>query len=171
MSWKETRSLTSLWTKNFSVLRATRTDGGGNVAADALAQRNQVNIENKSLGLNLKWHANDNLTVTFDAHGSEAVSQPNGELNERLYLIQGPYGATYDLAYSGTGVDISVDNSGAWRGTCQFGIDDPGGFGFVGELGATEFGCSRGTYAGFQDPNGFCPAGHRSPYHRNRQHG
>jgi TonB-dependent receptor len=145
--------------ENFSVLRATRTDGGATVAADALAQQNQVNIENKSLGLNLKWHANDNLTVTFDAHDSEAVSQPNGELNERLYLIQGPYGATYDLAYSGTGVDIAVDNSGAWRGTCQYGIDDPGGFGFVGELGATEFGCSRGTYAGFQDPNGFAPLG------------
>ena len=145
--------------ENYSVLRVTRTDGAGNRAADALAQQNQVNIENKSLGLNLKWHANDNLTVTFDAHDSEAVSQPNRELNERLYLIQGPYGAVYDLTYSGAGVDISVDNSGAWRGTCQFGIDDPGGFGFVGELGSDVLGCSRASYAGFQDPSGFSPLG------------
>ncbi|MDJ0748216.1 MAG: TonB-dependent receptor [Woeseiaceae bacterium] len=145
--------------ENFSVLRATRTDGAGNVAADVLAQRNKVNIENKSLGLNVEWHANDNLTVTFDAHDSEAVSQPSGELNERLYIIQGPYGDVFDLTYSGSGVGISVDNTSAWRGTCQFGIDDPAGFDTFGELGADVFGCSRATYNGFQDPNGFSGLG------------
>ena len=145
---------------NFSVLRATRADGAGNVAADALAQQNRVNIENDQIGLNLKWHANDNLTITFDAHDSSAESQPNGELNERLYLIQGPFNGVYDLTYSGSGVGISVDGSGAFRGTCQFGINDPGGFGFVGELGATDFGCGNiPGVDGFQDPDGFSPLG------------
>jgi TonB-dependent receptor len=145
--------------ENYSVLRATRTDGAGNLAADALAQRNQVKVENESLGLNLKWHANDNLTVTFDAHDSEAVSQPSGQLNERLYIIQGPYGDVFDLTYSGAGVGIAVDNSSTWRGTCQYGIDDATGFGAFGELGATVPGCSRAAYNGFQDPEGFAPLG------------
>jgi len=142
--------------QNFSVLRATRAGH----AADILAYQNQLNIENESIGLNLEWHVNDNLKLTFDAHDSEAKSQPNGELNDRNYIIQGPAGSIFDLTYDGAGVDIAVDDAAAFRGTCQFGINDPGGFGFVGEIGATTFGCGDVPGVdGYQDPDGFSGLG------------
>ncbi|MCG8371350.1 MAG: TonB-dependent receptor, partial [Proteobacteria bacterium] len=120
----------------------------------------QLNVENESIGLNVEWQANDDLVVTFDAHDSEAVSQPNGELNDRLYIIQGPAGGVYDLTYNGAGVDIGIDDSAAFRGTCQFGINDPGGFGFVGEVDAAGFGCGNVPGVdGFQDPDGFSGLG------------
>ena len=141
---------------NYSVLRATRAGH----AADILAYQNQTNIENDSIGLNLEWRVNDNLALTFDAHDSQAQSQPNGELNDRNYIIQGPAGAIFDLAYDGAGVNIGVEDSGAFRGTCQFGINDPGGFGFVGEIGANTFGCGNiPGVDGFQDPSGFSGLG------------
>ena len=142
--------------ENFSVLRATRT--GHQV--DALAYRNETQIENDSIGLNLQWQVNDTLAVRFDAHNSTAESQPSGELNDRNYIIQGPLGAVFDLTYDGAGVYIDVDESGAFRGTCQFGINDPGGFGFVGEIGATDFGCGNVPGVdGYQDPSGFSGLG------------
>ena len=142
--------------QNFSVLRATRAGH----AADILAYQNELQIENDSIGLNLKWDVNDRLTLTFDAHDSEAKSQPNGELNDRNYIIQGPAGSIFDLTYDGAGVDIAIDDSAAFRGTCQFGINDPGGFGFVGEIGATTFGCGDiPGVDGYQDPDGFSGLG------------
>ena len=145
---------------NFSVIQATRANGGGNLAADVLAYDNELNIENDSIGLNIDWQMNDNLTLTFDAHNSQAQSQPNGELNDRAYLIQGPYGGVFDLAYDGNGVYVDVDNTNVSRGTCQFGINDPGGFGFVGEIGSPNFGCGDiPGVDGFQDPDGFSGLG------------
>ncbi|MGV6806764.1 MAG: TonB-dependent receptor, partial [bacterium] len=141
--------------ENYSVLHATR----ANHAADAIAYQNELNVENDSIGLNIEWQANDNLTLTFDAHDSQAESQPDGELNDRTYLIQGPSGSIFDLTYSGDGVDIDVDDSGAFRGTCQYGITEPDGFGVFGEIGATEPGCSTNFVDGFLDPNGFSPLG------------
>ena len=142
--------------ENFSVLRATR--AGHN--ADVLSFRNQTLVENDSIGLNLKWQVNDSLALTFDAHDSRAQSQPSGELSDRNYLIQGPMGNIFDLAYSGSGVNIAVDESGAFRGTCQYGINDPGGFNFVGEIDAPTYGCGNiPGVTGFQDPDGFSPLG------------
>ncbi|MEM1174831.1 MAG: TonB-dependent receptor [Pseudomonadota bacterium] len=141
---------------DFSVVRATR----AGTAADILAYQNQTNIENESIGLNINWQVNDDLAITLDYHDSEAVSQPNGELNDRNYIIQGPAGAIFDLAYNGAGVTIGVDDAAAFRGTCQFGINDPGGFGFAGEIGATTFGCGNiPGVDGFQDPDGYAGLG------------
>ncbi|MDJ0657089.1 MAG: TonB-dependent receptor [Xanthomonadales bacterium] len=142
--------------ENFSVQRYTRF----NHQADVLAYENRLNVENESLGLNVEWQVNDRLVLTFDAHDSEAVSQPNGELSDRTYIIQGPLGSVFDLTYSGAGVNIAVDESGAFRGSCQFGINDPGGFGFVGEIGADSPGCGNiPGVDGFQDPDGFSGLG------------
>ncbi len=142
--------------QNYSVLTATR----AGTAADILAYQNQTNIENESIGLNINWQVNDDLAVTLDYHDSEAVSQPNGELNDRNYIIQGPAGAVFDLRYDGAGVYVDVEDSAAFRGTCQFGINDPGGFGFVGEIGATTFGCGNiPGVDGYQDPSGFSGLG------------
>jgi TonB-dependent receptor len=136
---------------NFSVLGYTRAGH----QTDILAYQNETVIENDSIGLNLKWHATDTLSLTLDAHTSEAVSQPNGELNDRNYIIQGPAGSIFDLAYDAAGVAIAIDDSGAFRGTCQFGINDPTGFDFVGEIGSTEFGCGNiPGVDGFQSPVG-----------------
>jgi TonB-dependent receptor len=136
---------------NFSVLGYTRAGH----QTDILAYKNETVIENDSIGLNLKWHATDTLSLTLDAHSSDAVSQPNGELNDRNYIIQGPAGSIFDLVYDGAGVAIAIDDSGAFRGTCQFGINDPTGFDFVGEIGATEFGCGNiPGVDGFQSPVG-----------------
>ncbi len=141
---------------NYSVLHATRAGH----AADILAYQNELNIENESFGLNLKWQVNDRLMITFDAHDSEAKSQPNGELNDRNYIIQGPAGSIFDLSYGGGGVSIAVDDSAAFRGSCQFGINDPGGFDFVGEPGADTFGCQNiPGVDGFQDPDGYSGLG------------
>ena len=128
--------------------------------ADILAYQNELVVENDSIGLNIDWQVNDNLTLTFDAHDSSAESQPGGELNDRNYIIQGPLGSIFGLTYDPTSVQIGVDDSGAFRGTCQFGINDPGGFGFVGEIGATDFGCGNiPGVDGFQDPDGFSGLG------------
>jgi TonB-dependent receptor len=141
---------------NFSLLSANRVGA----AADVQAYENETKVENESFGLNVKWLVNETLMVTFDAHDSQAESQPNGELNDRNYIIQGPLGNVFDLNYNGGGVKIGIDDSGANRGTCQFGIDDPGGFGFVGEPGADDFGCgSIPGVDGFQDPDGFSGLG------------
>ncbi len=141
---------------NFSVLGATRAGH----QADALAYQNETVIENESFGLNLDWNVNDALTLTLDAHSSDAVSQPNGQLNDRNYLIQGPLGSVFDLTYDGRGVYIDVEDSGAFRGTCQFGINDPTGFDTFGEIDAPGFGCGNiPGVDGFQDPDGFSGLG------------
>ena len=141
---------------NYSVLRATRFGQ----AADVQAYENETKVENESFGLNVKWDVNDTLRVTFDAHDSSAESQPDGELNDRNYIIQGPLGNVFDLRYNGGGAYVSVDDSGAYRGTCQFGINDPDGFGFAGEPGADDFGCGNiPGVDGFQDPDGFSGLG------------
>jgi len=86
---------------------------------------NELVIENDSLGLNIDWQFNDRLSFVFDAHSSEAVSQPDGELNDNLQLIQGPLGINFAMGYSESGVDISVDDAGAFRGQDQFGGGAP----------------------------------------------
>ncbi len=123
---------------NNSLLRVTRSDS----AADAIFYQNQLNIENDSFGLNVKWDVNDSLRLTLDAHSSQAESQPGDELADVTQIAQGPLGNTFDISYRPTGVDISVDDSGAFRGDQQFGGGAP-------VPGVT----------GFQSPAGFSPLG------------
>jgi TonB-dependent receptor len=125
-------------TENYTVASANRLNG----AADALVYENELVIENDSIGLNIEWEVNDRLSFEFDAHSSEAVSQPDGELNDNLQLIQGPLGINFALDYSADGVNIAVDDSGAFRGQAQFGGGDP-----------------RPGVDGFQDVDGFSPLG------------
>ena len=125
-------------TENFTVASGTRT----NTAADSIVYENKLSIENDSFGLNLDWQVNDTLTLTFDAHSSDAVSQPGDEINDNTQILQGPLGIDFDLAYSSGGVAIVVDDSGAFRGVDQFGGGDP-------RPGVTEF----------QDVDGFSPLG------------
>ncbi len=125
-------------TENFTVASATRT----NTAADAIVYENELIIENDSFGLNVDWAVNDTLSLNFDAHSSKAVSQPGGEISDNTQILQGPLGIDFDLAYTPTGVNIVVDDSGANRGEDQFGGGAP-------RPGVTEF----------QDVDGFSPLG------------
>lgn len=125
-------------TSNYTIDAANRLGG----AADALVYENELVVENDSVGLNIQWTVNDSLSFSFDAHNSTAESQPDGELNDNLQLIQGPLGINFGLDYSGNGVDIVVDDSGAFRGQDQFGGGEP-------RPGVDEF----------QSVNGFSPLG------------
>ncbi|MEH6518204.1 MAG: TonB-dependent receptor [Halioglobus sp.] len=123
---------------NNSLLRATRSG----VGSDAIWYKNELNIENDSIGLNIDWQANETMRLTFDAHSSTAESQPGSELADVTYITQGPLGNIFDLTYSGSGVDIAIDDSGAFRGDGQFGQGDP-----------------VAGVDGFQSPAGFSPLG------------
>ncbi len=125
-------------TDTFTVASATRT----NAAADAIVYENQLQIENDSFGLNIDWAVNDVLSLEFDAHSSEAVSQPGDEIADNTEILQGPLGINFDLAYSPTGVTIGVDDSAAFRGEDQFGQGAP-----------------RPNVTEFQDVDGFSPLG------------
>lgn len=124
--------------ENNSLLRVTRSDS----AADAIFYQNELNIENDSFGLNVKWDVNESLRLSLDAHSSQAESQPGAELADVTQIAQGPLGNTFDIRYRPEGVDISVDDSGAFRGDQQFGGGAP-------VAGVT----------GFQSPAGFSPLG------------
>ncbi len=125
-------------TDTFTVASATRT----NAAADSIVYENQLQIENDSIGLNIEWQARDNLRFEFDAHTSEAVSQPGDEIADNTEILQGALGINFDLSYSPGGVNIVVDDSGAFRGVEQFGGGDP-----------------RPGVDSFMDPDGFSPLG------------
>ncbi len=122
----------------YSVLHAVRSGA----AADALVYNNELLLENNSIGLNLKWQVSDSLQLMFDGHSSSAESQPDGQLNDALYMAQGPLGHTIDLTYSSNGLDAIIDDSGSFRGNQQFGGGSP--------LPGVD---------GFQDPTGFAPLG------------
>jgi TonB-dependent receptor len=123
---------------NNSLLRATRTG----VGSDAIWYKNKLEIENDSIGLNIDWQANETLRLSFDAHSSTAESQPGNALADVTYITQGPLGNTFDLTYSGSGVDIAIDDSAAFRGEDQFGQ-----------------GADVAGVTGFQSPAGFSPLG------------
>jgi TonB-dependent receptor len=135
-------------TENFTVASASRTSGtfdpllGQGIGADAIVYENELLIENDSIGFNIDWQVNDTLNLTFDAHTSEAVSQPGGEISDNTQILQGPLGINFDLAYRPDGVDILVDDSAAYRGQNQFGQGPP-------RPGVDEF----------QSVNGFSPLG------------
>lgn len=135
-------------TENYTVASASRTSGtfdpafGQGIGADSIVYENELIIENDSIGFNIDWQVNDALNLTFDAHTSEAVSQPGGEISDNTQILQGPLGINFDLAYRPDGVDIVVDDSAAYRGEDQFGQGVP-------RAGVDEF----------QDVNGFSPLG------------
>lgn len=124
--------------QNDSLLHITR----GASAADAIWYENQLDIENDSIGLNVDWQANETLRLTFDVHSSKAESQPDADLADVTYIAQGPLGNVFDLTYSGRGVNIAIDDSGAFRGEEAFG----GGAPVPG-------------VDGYQSPAGFSPLG------------
>ena len=68
-------------------------------AADFLSYENEPNIENDSVGLDLDRQVNDRLNLNFDAHTSESRSQPDGELNDLLFLLQGSQNVAFDFSY------------------------------------------------------------------------
>ncbi|GLS24290.1 TonB-dependent receptor [Marinibactrum halimedae] len=123
-------------TQNFTLDSVTRSLS----AVDSLAYINELKVENESVGFNVQWDLTDTLTLSFDAHSSSAESQPGGELNDRLYLIQGPVGQVVDLDYSGNGVSVEVDDSGSFRNSDVEGERLP-------------------NIDNFQDPDGFSPLG------------
>ena len=125
-------------TDTFTVQSALRT----NTAADSIVYENQLQIENDSIGLNIDWVVNDNLTLNFDLHSSQAESQPGNEINDNTQILQGPLGINFDLAYSPGGVTIGVDDAGAFRGEDQFGGGAP-----------------RPGVTSFMDVDGFSPLG------------
>ena len=143
-------SNTSL-TENFTLDSVTRT-----FAADVFAYNNELVVENDSFGLNFDWQVTETLNLSLDVHQSKAQSQPDGELNDNLALIQGPLGISQTIDYSGSGFDVTLDESGAFRGTCQFGINAPTD-GFLDPNGNP---CANlPNVDGFADRDGFAPLG------------
>jgi len=106
---------------NNSLLSVTR----ANSAADAIFYRNRLEVENDSVGLNIKWNVNDKLQLDFDAHSSKAESQPGGELADVTQIAQGPLGNTFGIRYRPKGIDIGINDSGAFRGDQAFGGGNP----------------------------------------------
>ncbi len=129
-------------TDTFTVASASRTSNVAGIAADSIVYENRLEIENDSIGLNVEWQLNDTLSLEFDAHTSQAESQPGGEINDNTQILQGPLGINFDLAYSPGGVNIIVDDSGAFRGEDQFGGGPP-----------------RPNVTSFMDVDGFSPLG------------
>ncbi len=97
-------------------------------AADFLSYENELKIENDSIGLNLDWQVNDRLTLNFDAHSSESESQPGGELNDLLFLMQGAQNVGFSFGYGGSPFTVAVDETNA--GTLIF-DNVPGGLTFL----------------------------------------
>lgn len=124
--------------ENNSLLGVTRSDS----AVDSIFYQNELNIENDSFGLNVNWAVNERLRLSLDAHSSQAESQPGDELSDVTQIAQGPLGNTFNINYRPDGVDIAVDDSGAFRGNEQFGGGSP-----------------VPGVDGFQSPAGFSPLG------------
>ena len=149
-------------TENFTVSQVTRSG----FAADSLVYDNELVVENDSFGINVDWQVNDTLSISLDAHSSKAESQPDGELNDNLAIVQGPLGVNQTLTYTPGGVNIDIDASGARRGTCAFGngtgslVDTDGDdIGDTLELDANGVPCGELEVSSFRDPNGFSPLG------------
>lgn len=94
-------------------------------AADFLFYDNELRIENDSFGGNLKIEASDNLTLEFDGHTSKSESQPDGQLNDLLGLYQTALGVNFAFDYGSGPFQVSVDDSGAFRGQDPFGGGAP----------------------------------------------
>ena len=120
-------------------------------AADFLSYENELNIENDSIGLNLEWQVNDKLSLFFDAHTSESESQPDGERNDLLFLLQGAQNVNFAFNYgSDAPFSVAVDDSNAQT---QLANNVPGLLAFLGGPSQTL------QLNSFLDPAGFAPLG------------
>ena len=67
---------------------------GGDYATNLA--RGAYQNRNESLGLNIEWQASENLTLTFDAHDSSAITQGMGLGNDAYLIIGNTSGAGFD---------------------------------------------------------------------------
>lgn len=70
-------------------------------AGDDFASNTRLNTnetENNSVGLNVEWEANDNLTLTFDAHNSVNENGGTGRGHNAFFILASPFidRKTYD---------------------------------------------------------------------------
>ncbi|MEO0998001.1 MAG: TonB-dependent receptor, partial [Pseudomonadota bacterium] len=121
-------------------------------AADFLSYENELNVENDSIGLNLDWQVNDNLYLNFDVHSSDSHSQPGGELNDLLFLMQGAQNVGFDLTYGGGPFAVALDETNA--GTLILN-NVPGGLTFLDGSGTAQ----PLPLSGFMDLAGLAPLG------------
>jgi len=66
--------------------------------------------ENKSLGLNIKWQATENLSLAFDAHDSEATAGGADNGASSTFFIMGGLNVA-DKTYDATGTEIPLLSS------------------------------------------------------------
>ena len=119
-------------------------------AADFLSYENELVVEGDSVGFNLDWQASEKLSLNLDLHSSTSESQPDGELNDVLFLLQGSLGVNFGIGYSGGPFETTTDASGAST-FISGGV--PGGLVFLGGPSATL------PLNGILDPAGLAPLG------------
>ena len=119
-------------------------------AADFLSYENELNIENDSIGLNLDWQVNDRLSLNFDIHSSDSQSQPDGELNDLLFLLQGAQNVGFGFNYSEGPTAVAVNDANA---STVIANGVPGALTFLGGP------ASPLPLSGFLDPAGLAPLG------------
>lgn len=98
-------------------------------APDFLSYENELQVENDSIGLNVDWQVRDDLALNFDFHSSSSESQPGGEINDLLFLLQGAQGVGFDFTYGGSPFQVDVDDTNA---ATQILNGVPGGLTFLG---------------------------------------
>lgn len=121
-------------------------------AADFLSYENELRTENDSVGLNLEWQVSDALNLNFDVHSSDSQSQPGGELNDLLFLLQGSQNVGFSYRYDGQPFGVQVMDSGA---STMIANGVPGALVFL-DGGAT---AETLPLSGFLDPAGLSPLG------------
>ncbi|MCY4016473.1 MAG: TonB-dependent receptor [Gammaproteobacteria bacterium] len=140
-------------------VRGLQFDGNGTFtsysftgAADFLSYENELRVENDSVGFNLAWRAGDALNLVFDLHSSESQSQPGGELNDLLFLLQGAQNVGFSYRYGGEPFRVQVMDSGA---STMITNGVPGGLSSLDGSGTAE----TLPLSGFLDIAGLAPLG------------
>lgn len=96
-------------------------NGGG--GTDFIGYYDEIETENDSIGINIKWALTDTLTMELDAHSSESHAQPDGTISENSLLLTNADFAcfAYQVCYAGqftldyTDSDLPLLNSpDAW---------------------------------------------------------
>ena len=65
-------------------------DDGNNIDVDAFGWAQDLVTENDSIGINIDWAVNDNLSFNLDAHNSVSESQPDGQFGEEVINFRTP---------------------------------------------------------------------------------
>ena len=107
--WFQQDTITGTTDSNGTVIDPTVTanPGAGLGAFDFNGYFDQVETENKSIGVNLEWQLRENLNFVFDYHDSESHAQPDGQSSDFLLILAGPLGVDYSADYSGA-TDVPV---------------------------------------------------------------